>query len=292
VEGLVLSVAPKYFGSWKGMVLKAIAVDGARFWGQIQRATGLEPEELNQALSELFQVDVLSKREDGYWIDDYDLYTAYVEYYSQLQDPSAPGETDRPVISPEDREKINHFLAYCKENRHISRKQAMQPVLACAMAIMDFENCSEHFYLEGDSLDRLSKDVISFSEKRVVVVNPYVDKCGLSDKLREACSSGREVLLVTRSPGLDRAGRARDQKWAYHRALEQSGVEMFYNDYVHAKLMVVDDLVALVSSMNFISSSSGGKSWEAGMVTWQKNNVESIGGSIQKIIDGPETKSG
>ena len=88
-----MSVAPKFFGSWKGMVLKAIAVDGARSWGEIQRATGLESEDLNQTLYELFQVDVLSKRGEGYWIDDYDLYTAYLEYYSQLRDYSASGET-------------------------------------------------------------------------------------------------------------------------------------------------------------------------------------------------------
>ncbi len=252
----------------------------------------MESEELNLALYELFQVDVLSKRGEGYWIDDYEIYTAYVEYYSQPQDPSVSGGTDRVDISPENREKLKYFLAYCKENRHISRKQAMQPVLACALNSMDFQNCSEHFFLEGDSLDRLSKDVIDFCEKRVVVINPFVDKCGLSDKLREACSSGREVLLVTRSPGLDKAGRARDQKWAYHRVLEQSGVQMFYNDYVHAKLMVVDDLVAFVSSMNFISSSSGGRAWEAGLVTWQEGIVDSVATSIKNIISDTETRQG
>lgn len=40
---------------------------------------------------------------------------------------------------------------------------------------VDFNLDSEHFYLEGDLLDRVSKDVISFSNKRVAVVNPYVD---------------------------------------------------------------------------------------------------------------------
>ncbi len=109
--------------------------------------------------------------------------------------------------------------------------------------------------------------------------------------MREVCSSGREVILVTRSPDLDRAGQARNQKKAYHRALVQSGVQMFYNDYVHAKLMVVDDVVALVSSMNFISSSSGGKSWEAGIVTWQEGIVNFIERSIQNIINATETRA-
>jgi hypothetical protein len=53
---------------------------------------------------------------------------------------------------------------------------------------------------------------------------------------------------------------------------------------------LMDGLVALVSSMNFISSSSGGKSWEAGLVTWKEWIVNSITKSIQNILDSPETR--
>lgn len=44
--------------------------------------------------------------------------------------------------------------------------------------------------------------------------------------------------------------------------------------------------------MNFTSSSSGGKAWEAGVVTWQQGIVNSILEAIKKIIDDPDTKKG
>jgi phosphatidylserine/phosphatidylglycerophosphate/cardiolipin synthase-like enzyme len=70
----------------------------------------------------------------------------------------------------------------------------------------------------------------------------------------------------------------------------KSGVQIYYNDYVHAKLMLVDGLVAFISSMNFTSSSSGGKAWEAGIVTWQQGAVNSGLISISTTINDTESK--
>ena len=72
----------------------------------------------------------------------------------------------------------------------------------------------------------------------MAVVNPYVDKCTLSDKLKDVCSSGREVLLITRSPDSDKEKYGKEQKKRYHQILSECGVQVFYNDYVHAKLLV------------------------------------------------------
>lgn len=280
-----------YWDSWKGRVLKAIAIDGSRTWQEIQRATGLEYDELNQALSELFDANKLSKSGEKYWIEDYELYKEYVEYSSKISEPSSPDRSKASyILIPENREKLKNFLKYCKSNPQIARARVLQPVLISTLGCKDFNYSSEHLFLEGDSLDRLSKDLISFSDKRVLVVNPFVDKCSLSDKLKEACAANREVVLVSRSPNSENTQQGREQKAAYHDALKQSGVQVYYNDYVHGKLLVVDGLVALVSSMNFISSSSGGRSWEVGVVTWQEGTVNSIAKSIQNIIDSPETK--
>jgi phosphatidylserine/phosphatidylglycerophosphate/cardiolipin synthase-like enzyme len=286
-----LSAAPSYWGSWKGKVLKAIAIDGSRTWREIRISTGLESDELNRALKELFDLDKLSKSGDKYWIEDYELYREYVEYGSQISGSSSPAESNMPIIKPEGRKKIQKYLDYMNENSKRAKGSIIGHVALRGFQNEGFDPYSEHFFIEGDALDRLSKDVIENSKKRVVVVNPYVDKCSLSDKLRDVCSS-REVFLITRSPDLERAGHGREQKRAYHRGLTQSGVQIFYNDYVHAKLLVVDDVVALVSSMNFISSSSGGKSWEAGLVTWKEGTVNSIAKSIQNIMGAPETRIG
>lgn len=251
----------------------------------------MESDELNQALLELIDLDKLSKSGERYWIEDYDLYKEYAEYDSQIIESSSPDKSKGlNALKPEARESLDNFLNYCKANPRIAKAPVMQPVLVLSLGSMDFNYSSEHFFLEGDSLDRLSKDLISFSEKRVIVVNPFVDKCSLSDKLKGACAANLEVVLVTRSPSSENTRQGREQKTAYHDALKQSGVQIYYNDYVHGKLLVVDGLVALVSSMNFISSSSGGRSWEVGVVTWQEGTVNSIAKSIQNIIDAPETR--
>ena len=66
---------------------------------------------------------------------------------------------------------------------------------------------------------------------------------------------------------------------------------IFYNKKVHAKIVTVDRTAAIISSMNFIVQSSGGQSWESGIVTVDHENVQSIVNSLLKIIELPETKS-
>lgn len=69
----------------------------------------------------------------------------------------------------------------------------------------------------------------------MAVVNPYVDKCSLSDKLKDACSSGREVLLITRSPDSDKEGYGKEQKKRYHHVLSECGVRARAHPRLHPK---------------------------------------------------------
>ncbi|MHA1278507.1 MAG: phospholipase D-like domain-containing protein [Candidatus Helarchaeota archaeon] len=95
--------------------------------------------------------------------------------------------------------------------------------------------------------------------------------------------------MITRSPDSEKEGFGRDSKKAYHQVLDECGVKVYYNDYIHAKLLMVDDLLSVVSSMNFHSGSSGGRSWEAGLITWEEGVINSIVKSIQRIQYSPET---
>lgn len=288
-----MSAAPRFFGSWKGMILKAIAVDGVRTWQEIQKESNLEYDDLNKALKELFDLKILSKSGEKYWVEDYELYKDYENYYMELSNTQASSVSTSSIqVPPETRRKMQRYRDYMNEHSQRAKGTVIGFAAIWGLRNEGYDPYSEHFFVEGDDLDRLSKDMINYSKNSVVVVNPYVEKCNLSDKLKEVCNSNRNVLMITRSPSLDKPGKGRDQKRAYHRALVQSGVQIFYNDYVHAKLLLIDSLVAFVSSMNFTSSSSGGKAWEAGVVTWQQGIVNSILEAIKKIIDDPDTKKG
>lgn len=52
---------PKFLDSYKGRIIKAIAIDGARTWGDLQELTGFNPKTINGVLSELFSIDAIYK---------------------------------------------------------------------------------------------------------------------------------------------------------------------------------------------------------------------------------------
>jgi len=146
---------------------------------------------------------------------------------------------------------------------------------------------AKHFYLQGDSLDDLSKYIISNAEYRVVVSNPYVEKCSLSDTLIEARKKEVNVLLLTRP--IYSKDRYYREKRAYHESLKSSNVTMAYHDNIHAKMVIVDECVAIVSSLNFTSSSSSGRAWEAGMVSIGPDVVKTVSESLDGILGSRDT---
>lgn len=154
---------------------------------------------------------------------------------------------------------------------------------------LNFSTKLGHFFLEGRYLDAISKGLISNSKIEVLVVNPYVANCDLSNTLREASKSGVEVKLITRPPNIDK-----DRYWKerneYHATLKKEGIILTYNKKAHAKLITVDRAVAVVSSMNFYSGSSAGSSWEAGLVTVEEKVVESVVDSVLALVEKPESK--
>ena len=52
---------PIFLGSWKGRVIKAIALNGAQSWYELRDFTGLSPKSLNRTLAELMSAKALEK---------------------------------------------------------------------------------------------------------------------------------------------------------------------------------------------------------------------------------------
>jgi len=98
-----------------------------------------------------------------------------------------------------------------------------------------------------------------------------------------------KVRLMTRRPDTSRKSFRRDKR-EYHRFLQEDGVSVTYNKAVHAKIVVVDRAVAIISSMNFYSGSSAGASWEAGLISVEETVVESMVNSILELLEKPESK--
>jgi len=261
---------PKYWGSWKGRVIRAIAIDDEHSWEDILLLTELSPNTLRKVLAEMFNVNILEKGKDNdgfptYWITDEVLCNEYRNFFADQDLGFNEREPENPVIiSEEETTDLTKWIT-----SWIKFKE------------LDISLEPKHFYLDGRYLDELSKDLISRAKQEALIVNPYVDECNLSNTMLDAVKNGANVILITRPP--DDRDAYNNEKLEYYSKLKEVGVKLGYNKKVHSKLIVVDSSVAIVSSMNFYSSSSGGKSWEAGLVSIEETVVNSVAKSILEL---------
>lgn len=267
-------------------MLRAIAIDGARTWSEIQEKTGYKPKTLNEIISELRSKDILSKNEYSFWIEDYDLYKEYVTYTEKNTEP-------QPVKQNPQINQLRKILRQFSDYLTINNLKGTVIGSFINWSIhngVELNLISEHLFLQDDMLDRASKDLISMGKKQVVVINPFVDACSLSDKLQDV-TPNCPVSLITRDPESEKEGYSRASKIKYHNALRSSGVDLKYNDRVHAKIILVDQRIGVVSSMNFYSGSTGGRSKEAGMISWNKDTIKSLNEYVYSIWNDPQTVS-
>ncbi|MCW4048323.1 MAG: phospholipase D-like domain-containing protein [Candidatus Bathyarchaeota archaeon] len=134
----------------------------------------------------------------------------------------------------------------------------------------------EHFYLDGHYLDSFTRFILTNAFNTVIVVNPFFDLSTPTQLMIKAKQNGKTVVLVTRPP------RGSHFK-KLHKIMEEKGVTLLYHNDLHAKVIVIDDLLAVVSSMNFKQRASAGITWEAGIVTVNKAIVNSIKSSIADL---------
>jgi hypothetical protein len=128
-----------------------------------------------------------------------------------------------------------------------------------------------HFFLADRLLSRFSESLIEQAKQEILVTSPYVKRCHISEALALMTKKGVCVKLVTR--GIE--------SQQFEKELAKR-VFINYDESVHAKVIVVDRRVGIVSSMNFYASSSAGQSWEAGIITTNETIVYSIINSIQE----------
>ena len=262
---------PLYWGSWKGQIVKAISIDGAQTWTNIRDQTGLSPTSINRALAELMSGKALEKKTDQkssktIYRVPYDIYTEYKEYFEKHQDKSITFS-----LAKKDQDALIGWIREWKEFNELK-----------------FDLAKNHFYLTGKDLADFSLRIIPKAKKEVFVVNPFITKCDLSDTLNESPKNSINTYLITRKPKED--SYSIKEKVEYLDIMKRNKVNLFYMSDVHAKIILVDRMVAIVSSMNFYPNSTSGKSWEVGLVTIEPEIVDTISNSVQKLLYDDQTK--
>jgi len=145
------------------------------------------------------------------------------------------------------------------------------------------------FYLDGRRLDEFIKKLISKAESEIIIVNPNVNECALSDTLKESCKRGITVKLITRPPDEVKSLYGWYKK-EYHSSLKKAGITVRYNNNVHAKMITVDRAIAIISSIDFCHYSVG-NSFDAGIISLEETVIELIINSILKIFELSDTKA-
>lgn len=257
---------PKYLGSWRGRVIKAIVIDKAKTFKDLQDITGLHQKSLRRAIAELRTSEIITGTKPPKGVTQYKVvvpsiieeYTAY--YHSLNQHPHL-----KPVlVCTAITEKLKQSIAKWKEYKHLD---------------IDLE--SKHFFLTDRFLDEFSKDLIDLhAHQELYVVNPFVDNIHISQTLLDATKKGVQTTLITRPPKDIDETRAE-----FHTHLIDAGVQLYYHNTVHAKIIVVDGAAAIVSSINFISTASAGQSWEAGLVTLDLGVIDQIRSRVLDLRD-------
>jgi phosphatidylserine/phosphatidylglycerophosphate/cardiolipin synthase-like enzyme len=145
---------------------------------------------------------------------------------------------------------------------------------------------SKHFFLEGMRLEELARDVIDKAQNEILVTSPFVDSCHPATALQEAVGRSVKVKVVARRPSTSKIDAAKRECQAN---LRKKGVHIHYVNPLHSKIIVIDREIAIVSSMNLYSGSTGGALLEAGIVSFDKKVVDSATKYIVDLLEKPES---
>ena len=257
----------KHLFTEKGEVISAIAIYGAETFREIdsmldnlstQRWT-----DLHILLGELIQEGDVILEDSGKYRVRAELeadYNYFFEHIDEWDEPPEeweyPDDYKEPI--PKYPDIITSTESWVKlEKPEISLEQ-------------------EHFFLEGHYLDSFTKFIITHAFNTIIVVNPFIDRSMPTQLLIKARRNGRTVVVITRSSNSSYVKKL-------HEWLEKTGIKILYDKNLHAKIVIIDDLLAVVSSMNFIQNATAGITWEAGIVTVNKETVDNIKSSIADL---------
>lgn len=257
---------PKYWGTIKGQILNIIVNEFVTQEEGLHYYTHLPLEIIKQTIKELMQTGELSYNSYGELWVQYSLYKEYEEYgFQKISDEVLKYH---PLVSDTKKLDIIEWIYQWKEKNDPS---------------ISLDN--KHFFVEGDLLTEITNGLLkNIAQENVIIVNPFVDVCSTTRILSVLKMNGVNVDIITRNPETDDHQYSKDRKKECHKDLLKNGVNLFYNNYVHAKMVLIDNRIAINSSMNLTGTSVGSQSWETGVITYDENNIQSISKSLLSLL--------
>jgi len=145
---------------------------------------------------------------------------------------------------------------------------------------------SKHFFLVGMELEEFARDAIGKAKDEVLTTSPYLDSCHLTTTLQRAVERRVKVKVIARRPSTSKSDAAKAECQAN---LRKAGVVIHYNNQIHSKIIIIDRKIAIISSMNLYSGSTGGATFEAGIISFEKNVIAAAAKEILQLLEKPES---
>ena len=228
-----------FWSTWQGRIIRAIVLDHSSEKKIIAEVSKLDEKAFNKGYEELLARKFIEEKKDGKILTNRQLYCQCMSFFIEQQ------------------KALFNWAQEWRNQRRIDPIGRSNP---------------SQFYLVGKSLYQFSGSLIEQAKHSILIANPIIKKCSISESLLEMSQKSVNVCILTR----------KIEPQHYNDELIAKGIKICEDESVHAKLIVVDDRVAIVSSMNFYSESSAETSWEAGVATMDKDIVMAISRSIIK----------
>ena len=145
---------------------------------------------------------------------------------------------------------------------------------------------SKQFFLSGMELEELARDIIGKAQDEILVTSPYVDSCHLATALQRAVERRVKVKVIARRPTTAKIDALKAE---CQTNLRKEGVIIHYINQIHSKIIIIDRKIAIISSMNLYSGSTGGATFEAGIVSFDKKVVDSAAKYVVELLEKPES---
>jgi len=228
-----------------------------------RRAHGFSRETSSEAGFEKAWNNLVEKR--VFWYREGDVH--YVHYRTYYQ-PYLEYHFEQ---SPEDQ-------ALCDELNNTD-----EPIIKRALQLLkrpiDFVG---HSYLAGRDLDSFISEMIGMAKRRILIVSPFVHLIPLTKKLVRVKNKLKyekhrtlDIVFFTRKPNpQDKFNYPRNTDGYDY--LVKNDIDVRDMEKTHAKIVIVDDILAIVSSFNWTEYPSVGDSWEAGIVTFDLDVIDQV----------------
>lgn len=220
-------------------------------WNEIHEITGLEATPLNQALKRLFQTQRIRKTEDEYLLERTE--QRNYDELSRLRSQKLDDLLSRKLMTQKV-EKIEEIP---------SEKIPKIQLLA------DFDLFAKY------------KSLIEQASENIVVICPYITENHLVTSLGKRAEQQVKVVIVSRSPGKVFPSQQQNQKRALD-SLGDAGAHTFWQDNVHAKVLIVDNKYALVTSMNLHATSMMSNK-EVGILTSEPQVIKDLNKFLETL---------